>query len=770
MVVSKGCHYTYNITNALNSFIFIKYVCLKYTMRELIMESFAEKHRGTLLEVTSNIFIMGVILLLLHHFTNIIVSFWIDIALLVTVTFASGFGWFFVYIQKDEEYFKAKAEPYFRNLFLAGLFVITIGSLTFDFIESNQLLNSVISNIFSVQFYLVLGTIGFGFFTFYFNWEKIEAETALETESERKAEGKREEEFDRKFVFLSSLDLDYAISEKWNKRNYSTLALRVFITPFVWIARLPYSSIKWMYKEGWVYSAVLILIFSLFFITRLYENNFINGSDNYNVLGIKNMYENGVSFYKYSPITDFFMLQIVKMFGFSLFTIKIPFITYSFITLVFICLIGRLLSKNLALMSSFLYVISPWAIIQSRITRDYSFDLMVGSIALFLCFVIYKRLINTTNTKDYVKYFILFSLIPLTIILLHEVNRPQTLITGIYTLLPSIFIIAYLLKRRSNNKLYSNLIYYMIISLIIITALYNIERFPFVFGFNTPNYIFFDVFFNPMISSPWQWYHNTNVETIFILTLFLLGVFSFGVNKLNKKYILILFSTFIFGLLLYTLKYESHLDYIPVRYIYFLFAPYVIILANAILNLFKAFKTKFEKLTIIILLIALINPTALIYSINPPLAYEEKGISNVQIDNIGVGRFKMLEVVNYLENELNVNDDTIVVFDGRYGELILYLNRSMDMEKGLIRSRGHHYDVSKNTYVQSNYFEYYGLKEAVADNPQGLYISTEKVVFNENEEVVTKLYNEDFYLYNTSFNFNTYINGYRIYSWNVNNK
>jgi hypothetical protein len=737
---------------------------------ETTVKTIVEKYRDLLLDIVGNLFILGLLLLLLHHFTYVIVSIWIDISLLTIITFASGFGYFLIYIQKDEEYFNTKTEPYFRHLFLAGLLIVTTGSLTFDLIENNELLNSLVSFISSLQFYFVLATIGFGFITFYFNRERIETETQLEKEQEDQAERKRAEEFDSKFTFLTKFDLDYGISENWNRRDYAALAIRGVIAPFVWVMRLPYSFGKWMYREGLGYSAGLIVIFILFFVTRLYENDFINASDNYNVLGIKNMYENGFSFYKYSPITDIFMIQIVKMFGFSLFTIKIPFITYSFITLVFIYLIGRFLSKNLALTSSFLYVISPWAIIQSRITRDYSFDLMIGAIVIFLCFILYEKIEKEKSTQNYFQYIILFSLIPASIILLYEFNRQQTLTVGIYALLSSIFIIGSILRKKTFIKDQLHHIYWISTSFILLIALYLLERFPFKFGFNSPDFIFFNVFFNPLIESPWQWFHDINLNPLFLSVIFLLGIVLFEKNILNKKFTLILFSSFIFALLLYTLKYESHLNYIPVRYIYFLFAPYVIILANAILNIFKPFKTKFEKLTIIILLIVMINPIALIYSISPPLAYEEDEISNVQIDNVGIGRFKMLEVVSYLENELNVDDNTIVVFDGRYGEFILYLNRSMDMKKGLISSKGHEYDVSKNTYVQSNYFGYYELNEAITDNSKGIYISTEKVVFNEHEEVVTKLYNDDLYLYNTPLKFNTYINGYKIYSWNVNDK
>lgn len=583
---------------------------------------------------------------------------------------------------------------------------------------------------------VMIAAVVLGAITFYLNRGKLD-EIEDEARQEEIEEKRREMEFAGKYP---------RINRVWGVR---------------WIVR-------WMYKEGWWYSGILFLIFILFFITRLYENNFINGSDNFNVLGIKNMYENGVSFYKYSPITDFFMLQIVKTFGFSLTTTKYPFIVYSFITLIFIYLIGQLSSKNLALLSSFLYVISPWAIIQSRITRDYSFDLMVGSIVLYLCLIIYKKVSATNNIKNHVRYFILFSLIPLTTILLYKYNRSQTLTVGIYALLASIFIIECIFKRIINNKSFLTPIYWISISSILLLGLYCIERFPFEFGFKEPDFIFFNIFFDPQINSPWQWFHSINLEPFFLFALFSLGIFSFGSNQPYKKHILIIFSAFVFGLLLYTLKYESHVNYIPVRYIYFLFIPYVIIFANALLNLFKPFKDKLKIIILVISLISMINSTALMYSINPHLAYEKEGISNVKIDNIGIGRFNMLEVVSYVENELNVSNDTTIVFDGRYEEFILNLNRPMDKERGLLREDRWQYDISKNTYVQSSYYGYSELKEAAVSNTQGIYISNENTIFNENKKREIELYDDDFYLYGTSFKFIININGFRVYSWNTN--
>lgn len=144
------------------------------------MKRFVEKHRGIMLELIANLFVVCFVLLILHHFSNVIVSIWIDVSLLTIITFASVFTWFFIFFQKDKEYFKSKIEPYLRNLFLTGLLVILTGNLASYFVEDFPLLSSFASFFSSIQFYLSLITIGFAFLTFYFNMELIEVSTRLE--------------------------------------------------------------------------------------------------------------------------------------------------------------------------------------------------------------------------------------------------------------------------------------------------------------------------------------------------------------------------------------------------------------------------------------------------------------------------------------------------------------------------------------------------------------------------------------------------------------
>ncbi len=517
------------------------------------------------------------------------------------------------------------------------------------------------------------------------------------------------------------------------------------------------------FGRNWYYG-ILFLIFLVFLITRLYNNEFINASDNYNLLGVKNLYENGVSFYSYSPITDNIMLFFLNIFGWSLFTIKIPFLIYSFITLVFINLIGKKIDMGVALLAPFLFAISPWAIAQSRITRDYSFDLMIAAIVIYLGFLFYEKIREEKKISNSIKYFLLFSLIPLSIFLLSIITRGQVLTTGIYALFIAIFILFIFLEKF---KVKARNLYWAFMPILLIVFLFLLEKWPFRFGFSKPDNTFLKMFFDPTVDSPWQWYHGINIEMLsaFFIVIFALGFLSLKQKILSQNFLLTLGGSFVFIILLYSLKFESHLNYIPTRYIYFAFIPFVLIFSNGILNLLRIFP-KYQQILLVVLLFSFITPNALAYSIHPYLQYEKKpNIYNIQADNIGIGRFDVLEFSQYLQEEENLQHEDILVIDGGYELFTIYLDRPMDSSRKLVRDGRNYYDIAKNTYVQSDYFGYYEVVKAVNKHRSGFYISN-KNCFQINEYADrVPLGEHDFFIGTQRLNFEGKAHGFKIYSW-----
>ncbi len=349
------------------------------------MKAFIQKNREILSEITANVFIAGILLLILHHFTSLIVSIWIDISLLSIITFASGFSWFFIFIQKDEEFFKTKTEPYFRNVFLAGLLIITIGILTFDFIENNQLLSSVVSFIASIQFYLVLLTIGSGFFTFYFNRERLE-EIEEDIRQEELAEKRRKMEFAGKYPLINQI---------WGVR---------------WIG-------KWMYKEGIFYSLLLVFIsaYGSFLIFHNLETPEFFHDEWWHVSVITSLQKGGgfelwnylidEQIYEYPntkvfTLTTYYISKVLgdDEWGLRFFTALMGSANIPLIYITFKKIIG----KHAALLTSLMFSFNIIAIFLARFLRPYTLFLFCYMIVFYLSYLILEQMIRKEIYKTFI--------------------------------------------------------------------------------------------------------------------------------------------------------------------------------------------------------------------------------------------------------------------------------------------------------------------------------------------------------------------------------
>jgi len=131
-------------------------------------------------------------------------------------------------------------------------------------------------------------------------------------------------------------------------------------------------------------------------------------------------------------------------------------------------------------------------------------------------------------------------------------------------------------------------------------------------------------------------------------------------------------------------------------------------------------------------------------------------------------RRNILEVIDFLEKDLNINNNTILVLDGGYETFLLFLNRPMNNDRFLFRkSNLICYDISQNTYVQSNYFRYNELSKAINDNREGYYITSESKMYDENKNLIVELEEKDLIINNIILNFIKEIDRYKVYSWKI---
>jgi hypothetical protein len=346
--------------------------------------------------------------------------------------------------------------------------IVTTGSLTFDFIENNELLNSLVSFISSLQFYFVLATIGFGFITFYFNRERIETETQLEKEQEDQAERKRAEEFDSKFAFLTKFDLDYGISENWNRQNYAALAIRGLIAPFVWVMRLPYSSGKWMYREGLGYSIPLLIVSLAFIIIKISIPIIYTGSyiDEYNhILSGISFFETGHfaeiyhgSYYSRGAYVSVLVGIFMQIFGETIFAAKMVPATLGIINFFLLYGISKKigLNKNSVILMLIIYATIPWFIFNHSYIRMYVFYEFFILLNTFLFLMIIE---NITNIRKLAFFSVSISSI-LLMVYFYSGDHGKYLV-----LIHSVLFMAYIFlhygeKIPIQNKLYFHLTKY----------------------------------------------------------------------------------------------------------------------------------------------------------------------------------------------------------------------------------------------------------------------------------------------------------------------
>src|SRR3989338_11638319 len=141
---------------------------------------------------------------------------------------------------------------------------------------------------------------------------------------------------------------------------------------------------------------------------------------------------------------------------------------------------------------------------------------------------------------------------------------------------------------------------------------------------------------------------------------------------------------------------------------------------------------KLGKIVLFVILILFFNVNLIKYAVNPT-NYSGEFVTesnSLKIDSIGVGRFELYPLVNYI-NELNVlKENKTLVLSGRFAELIQLLNYSMDGNRYLhtancdVCSR-HSYDVGKNMFVESKFWNIHELDEAIQKTNEAYFITEE---------------------------------------------
>lgn len=370
-------------------------------------------------------------------------------------------------IKSDDNLF-FKAIPY---LFLLMLLIIALNQFfKWDFVTAQMMRITILA-------------ITFGAITFWRNRNGVEKEIEDEKVNEEKAEEKRANEFDSKFKRLAWFNFSYGVADSWKQGKYIISILRAIVSPFIWLVRLPYSFVKWMYKEGWWYSGALIAIVGIFIAFKTAMIIIYNGSFLDEYLHIWS----GISFFNNGQFAEItlntiyyrgWMLSLLigvlfELFGEQFILVKIIpaiFGLSSFILLYFIAK-RVLINKKFILLLLCFYTLSPLTLFNHFYFRMYVlFEfLLLLSIFLFL-----KLVESKNNKKKIIFYIILICFVNLINFLVNDLESGLILLVNIilccFAYLQFFPIISFV---RISNFLKKYSLFILIILLILLVTFFS---------------------------------------------------------------------------------------------------------------------------------------------------------------------------------------------------------------------------------------------------------------------------------------------------------
>ncbi len=380
-------------------------------------------------KISFQLVFLFLILLILDYTKIFSIDFYIDLSLLGIITlFLFGL---FLTIKYTGSKRIANILPY---LFLLSLIVFVIH----QYYE--------LSFVTQYKTILISFSVFLGVLSIYFNKDAID-KVEKEKELEEAKEQKRAEEFDSKFKFLQHFNISYKIKENLKQKKYLEFIARLIISPLIYLARIPYSLTKWMYKEGWAFSIAFIILAIIFISIKIAMPIVYTGSyiDEYNhILSGVEFFENGHfaeiyygSYYDRGAYVSFLVGLFMFLFGKTIFVAKMLPAIIGVINFFLLYKIGRFVldKKSYVLLLLLLFTVFPWSLFNHFYIRFFVFYEFF--ILLFtLLFILVIRNIDNLRKVLFYSFLILMSYI----ILYFFSNDEGMYLILIYTLFFLIYI------------------------------------------------------------------------------------------------------------------------------------------------------------------------------------------------------------------------------------------------------------------------------------------------------------------------------------------
>lgn len=622
-----------------------------------------------------------------------------------------GFLAFFLWFKNlDEDGNKTKkVAEYFSLFFLIGLILISVFNLKILF---KLTLTHDLSSI------LTLITIFSGVVIFYTNRKKI----SQSTEDEQI----KEQAFN-------------------NQQNIK------FINNFSRINKIPIlgPAIKWIHNEGRWNISILSIIILLGFILRIWNLNYLQGSDNYNLLSAKSLWENGHFIYTRNLDITYILSILFKFFGATWTVARIPFITIGTISILSIYILGKYFNSKVAFIGAFLFAISPVSIEMSSFVREYAGILLFGNIFFIILISIHQKF--KYEPKRFLSYYLLtFTLSTIIILFYSTISQTGTIKAILSILLVETLIILYYFFK---NNYFVFLKYYLLASIIFITVFIKIIHvFITLFAQDLSyNPYWFKMFFDPMVSSPMQWFSFSTISWMLLFFIFSIG---FLIN-FKKDIFRIFYLVFFLNVLLFVFKFNGW-EYQHDRYLYHLFPFYTVIFSVGLYYLYLLSThlkyPLFSKLVILLFLISsvIILPNTL-HGANHDLTIWG-AITNTKgrQPTAGGNRNYFLNIFHYLDSK-GFNNKTPVIIQGEDPFFLTwYYNYPVTRSY-----YDNNYETGDKVFSVKKYSGIDEFKLATDLYKFGYFLTPASVEYSE----------KDFNYNKNIFTFQNKIEGYNIYIW-----
>ncbi len=345
------------------------------------------------------------------------------------------------------------------------------------------------------------------------------------------------------------------------------------------------------YKKYFAFLS-LILLTAIGLVLRLWNLDLLDSyrDEDHHLSSVRLLFDTGAFEYTRAQLvtyTSAFFIWLgggVSYYDF-LYWGRVPSAIMGALTTIPIYLLGRKISKPVAMVSVLLWVISPWAIGIARNIREHSYYIFIILILVLLALAIIEMVLNFD--KKQLPKFIAYNLI------MGGVLSYAFFIDWLSTLKVSGVILAAVVGAytvsnidKVGRLLWKRKILLVLAILALIGLLLPISGSKFLSADKVINYKWADTFFNPNTNTPIQWWKSITRNSYLVYFIVLIGLFV-SIIKKHRHYSIYLL-TFLFIVLGYHFFFDRY--YSP-RYISFALPFFTICTAATVVYLFNIIGT-----------------------------------------------------------------------------------------------------------------------------------------------------------------------------------